>query len=171
MAPRRSFTLAMPDSDPRSARIWQHLSRIGADADASAELRALICAALDQTARLDRIEDKLDQTTRLDRIEAKLDQTARLDRIEDKLDRLIDGASCGMICRRRRRRLIPSTRRSSPPCLILGRCVLRPFTASGDFTTPLIPALCNTGSCTVTPCSSQGPCEGRNTAWGCRKQA
>ncbi|MEI6778464.1 MAG: hypothetical protein WCK70_16325 [Chloroflexales bacterium] len=91
MAPRRSFTLAMPDSDPRSARIWQHLSRIGADADASAELRALICAALDQTARLDRIEDKLDQTTRLDRIEAKLDQTARLDRIEDKLDRLIDG--------------------------------------------------------------------------------
>jgi len=61
MAPRRSFTLAMPDSDPRSARIWQHLSRIGADADASAELRALICAALDQTARLDRIEDKLDR--------------------------------------------------------------------------------------------------------------
>jgi hypothetical protein len=90
MAARR-LSLALPASDPRSTRIWQHLSQLGADADTSAELRALICAALDQTARLDRIEDKLDQTTRLDRIETKLDQTARLDSIEAKIDRLISG--------------------------------------------------------------------------------
>ncbi len=56
------MTLALPPSDPRSAEIWAHLDGLGGDADASAELRRLICEALGQGARLARIEDKLDRT-------------------------------------------------------------------------------------------------------------
>lgn len=60
MAARRSLTLALPVSDPRSARIWALLDGMDPDADASAELRRLICEALDAGARLARIEAKID---------------------------------------------------------------------------------------------------------------
>lgn len=59
MAARRSLTLALPASDPRSERIWAHLDRLDG-ADISAELRRLIVEALDGGARLARIEAKLD---------------------------------------------------------------------------------------------------------------
>jgi hypothetical protein len=56
----RRLTLALPASDPRSARIWAFLEALDPEADSSAELRGLICEALDQGARLARIEAKLD---------------------------------------------------------------------------------------------------------------
>jgi hypothetical protein len=61
MAARRAITLAMPASDPRSARIWAFLEALDPEADSSAELRHLICEALDQAARLTGIEGKLDR--------------------------------------------------------------------------------------------------------------
>lgn len=61
MAARRSFPLALPAGDPRSARIWELLDGLDEDADRSAELRRLICEALDQAARLAAIEAKLDR--------------------------------------------------------------------------------------------------------------
>ncbi|NNJ12193.1 hypothetical protein EKD04_017830 [Chloroflexales bacterium ZM16-3] len=63
MAARR-ISLALPAGDPRSARIWAFLEALDPDADSSAELRTLICAALDQAARLTSIEGKLDRLLR-----------------------------------------------------------------------------------------------------------
>jgi hypothetical protein len=61
VAARRSFPLALPAGDPRSARIWELLDDLDADADRSAELRRLICEALDTGERLTRIEAHLAQ--------------------------------------------------------------------------------------------------------------
>jgi hypothetical protein len=61
MAARRALTLALPASDPRSAQIWAYLEVLEPDADSSAELRRLICEALDAGARMARIEGKLDK--------------------------------------------------------------------------------------------------------------
>lgn len=61
MAARRSLTLALPAADPRSARVWALLDAMEPGADTSAELRRLICEALDAGARLASIEAKLDR--------------------------------------------------------------------------------------------------------------
>ncbi len=61
MAARRALSLALPPSDPRSAQIWAFLEGLDAGADSSAELRRLICEALDTGERLARIEAKIDQ--------------------------------------------------------------------------------------------------------------
>lgn len=47
-APRRSFNLALPLSDPRSERIGRWLEAQPAGADLSALLRGVICAGLEQ---------------------------------------------------------------------------------------------------------------------------
>jgi len=61
VAARRSFPLALPAGDPRSAQIWELLDGLDADADRSAELRRLICEALELGPRLARIEAMLAQ--------------------------------------------------------------------------------------------------------------
>lgn len=54
------MTLSLPPSDPRSEVIWRHLEDLG-DADQSAELRRLICLALEHGPRLVRMEALLEQ--------------------------------------------------------------------------------------------------------------
>lgn len=61
MAARRALTLALPPSDPRSAAIWSHLEGLGGEVDQSAELRRLICEALETGPRLARMEALLAQ--------------------------------------------------------------------------------------------------------------
>jgi hypothetical protein len=61
VAARRALTLALPPSDERSAVIWAHLEGLGGEVDQSAELRRLICEALEQGPRLARIEAMLAQ--------------------------------------------------------------------------------------------------------------
>lgn len=64
MAARRALTLALPPSDPLSARIWAAIEAMGDGADVSAELRRLIVAGLareEEARRLEVIEAKLDR--------------------------------------------------------------------------------------------------------------